>query len=322
MYNRAVPTPIRKKVQPSTNNRVIWLLAISALLLASPARGDDSATEQARQHYEIGSQQYDLGHWDEAIREYETAYELRPDPSFLYNLAQAYRRKGDNKRALDLYRNYLAKTPKSPLRAEIEERIKNLQKQIDEAASRPAPPVLEPTVPPPLPPPALPAVPAIAPVQEPVSSAPQAGPEPLTPPAPMAQPTSPVAPASAAAAKGPTVTDTAPPAARGRGLRIVGIVTGAVGVAGIVVGALAGAQAKSLSNSVASAPKFNQSDDSAGLRAQKAQWFFYTAGACVTAAGAVLYYLGVRAARTTPSNLSVSPVLGSGIAGVSAMGVF
>ena len=120
------------------------LLVTLVLVLASPARGDESTTEQAKQHYENGSKQYDLGHWDEAIREYETAYELRPDPSFLYNLAQAYRRKGDAKRALDLYRNYLVKTPKSPLRVEIEERIKSLQKQIDEANSaKPALPALE-----------------------------------------------------------------------------------------------------------------------------------------------------------------------------------
>jgi iron complex outermembrane receptor protein len=145
---------MRKKVQFNARMSLSCLLATLVLVLAGPARGESTATEQAKQHYETGSKQYDLGHWDDAIQEYEKAYELRPDPNFLYNLAQAYRRKGDARRALDLYRNYLVKTPKTPLRAEIEERIKTLQKQIEEANS--AKPAAEPTATPIVPPPSPP----------------------------------------------------------------------------------------------------------------------------------------------------------------------
>ena len=88
------------------------LLATLVLVLASPARADETATEQARQHYEIGSQQYDLGHWDDAIREFEKAYELRPDPSFLYNLAQAYKEKGDLAEAEKSYQAAVRVDPK------------------------------------------------------------------------------------------------------------------------------------------------------------------------------------------------------------------
>lgn len=115
---------MRRELRSGATQGVSCLLATLILVLASPARGDESATEKARQHYETGTKQYDLGHWDESIQEFEKAYDLRPDPSFLYNLAQAYRRKGDSKRALDLYRNYLVKVPKTPQRAEIEEKIK------------------------------------------------------------------------------------------------------------------------------------------------------------------------------------------------------
>jgi tetratricopeptide (TPR) repeat protein len=319
--------PIRKRVLSST---ATGFLAALILALASPARGDDSATEQARQHYVTGTQQYDLGHWDDSIREFEKAYELRPDPSFLYNLAQAYRRKGDTKRALDLYRNYLAKVPKSPQRAEIEERIKGLQKQIEETASaKPAPSALEPTVTPP----ALPASPAIvpAPAETATTSSPQAGPA-LTPeaqPAPTTASPPPeqpgqATPASTATTSGPAaaVADAPSPAPRGRGLRIAGIVCGAVGAAEIVLGVAYGLQARSLSNKVAGAQTFNPSDDSAGLRDEKLQWSFLGGGLLVGAVGGVLYYFGVRAARTTPSGVSLAPVVGPGTAGVSAMGVF
>ena len=310
----------RKKVQ-------FLLLATLVLVLASPARADETATEQARQHYETGSQQYDLGHWDAAIREYEKAYELRADPNFLYNLAQAYRRKCDAKRSLDLYRNYLAKTPKSPLRAEIEERIKSLQKQIDEANSaKPAPPGPEPTAAP-LAPPAGSAMGA-APAEAPATSSPPASPE-LTPPLPATTPVSApadqadqAAPATAGTSSGPTVTDVVPPAAQGRGLRVAGIASGAVGVVCIGIGVGFGLEARSLSNQVTGASQFNPSDDSAGSRDAKLQWVFYGVGAVAIAAGATLYYFGVRAARTTPSSLSLSPLLGPGTAGVSAMGVF
>ncbi len=311
---------------------VSCLLATLVLILASPARGDESATEEARQHYETGTKQYDLGHWDESIREFEKAYELRPDPSFLYNLAQAYRRKGDTKRALDLYRNYLVKVPKTPQRAEIEEKIKSLQKQIDDAAAgRTAPPALEPTIAPPAQPSGPPIVPA--PAEASAASSPPTGPAPTpeaqsatTPASPPTEPPSQPAPATTGTTStpAPTVADVAAtePAPRGRGLRIAGIVTGAVGVVSIAMGIVYGLKARSLSNKVTDAATFNPSDDSAGLRDVKLQWGFYGAGVVVGAVGGVLYYLGVRAARTTPSGVSVGPVLGPGTAGVSAMGVF
>jgi hypothetical protein len=307
------------------------LLAALVLALASPARGEDDSTEQARQHYETGTKQYDLGHWDDAIREFEKAYELRPDPSFLYNLAQAYRRKGDSKRALDLYRNYLAKTPKSPLRPEIEERIKSLQKQIDEEASaKPVPPALQPTVPPTAPPAALPLGQAVAPApaEAQVPSSPQAG----SGPAPGALPaTAPVfpptnqpgqaAPLATGSEPVASVATASPPAAPGRTLRIAGIVCGSVGVAFVGMGVGFGLLAHNLSSKVASAKTFNRSDDSAGLLYEKLQWGFYFAGASVAAVGATLYYFGMRAARTA-SGVTMAPVLGPGTAGVSAMGVF
>jgi Tetratricopeptide repeat len=116
------------------------LLATALILAQAGSARAASATEQARQHYANGTKQYDMGHWDEAIAEFEKAYDLRPDPSFLFNLAQAHRRKGDLKRALDLYKNYAIKLPRGPQREEVEEKIAALQKQIEEPAAKPAAP--------------------------------------------------------------------------------------------------------------------------------------------------------------------------------------
>jgi tetratricopeptide (TPR) repeat protein len=325
-----VSTPKRKKVCPRATGTVSCLLAALVLALASPALGADSATEQARQHYEIGTQQYDLGHWDDAIREFEKAYELRPDPSFLYNLAQAYRRKGDARRALDLYKNYLAKVPKAPQRPEIEGRINSLQKQIEEAApAQPARPALEPTVTSP----ELPTSPADvpAPTEASATSSPQVSPEPAalpatSPVAPPARRSSQAPPAATGTTSGPTpfVADAAAiqPAPRGRGLRIAGLTCGGLGVVAVGLGLLEGVMAYYASRKVATEAQFNPSEDTAGKRFQDAELGYYVVGAGLLATGAVLYYFGARAARTTPSGLSLSPVLGPGTAGLSAVGVF
>jgi hypothetical protein len=108
----------------------------------------------------------------------------------------------------------------------------------------------------------------------------------------------------------------------GRGLRIAGIICGSVGVASIVLGALSGLQAQSLSHKVSTADQFNPKDDSAGVAAQRAEGFFYVAGALVTVVGAGLYFYGVRAWRESRSRVSLNPVVGPGTAGVAAVGVF
>jgi hypothetical protein len=321
----------RKKGQHRTTRTVSLLLAILGLLAAGPARAGNSATEQARQHYEIGTQQYDLGHWDDAIREFETAYELRPDPSFLYNLAQAYRRKGDLKRALDLYRNYLIKIPKGVQRAEVEEKIAALQRQIEESATKGSVPGSEPATATPPPVPAARTAPAPGEAPVPISS-PNGPPPDASAAMTGAQPDqgAPGTAPSRAAAPAPTmtaapaVTDTTGAAAPspGRGLRIAGIACGGAGIVSIGVGAIFSLRARSLSNKVSGAPTFNPSDDSAGQRAETLQWVFYGVGAGVAAAGGVLYYLGLRAARATPPSVSLGPIVGPGSAGVSAMGVF
>jgi hypothetical protein len=148
---------------------------------------------------------YDIGRWDEAIAEYEKAYALHEDPSLLFNMAQTCRRKGDLKRALDLYKNYLVKEPESPLRGEVEDRIRTLKAQVEQGeqsneAQKPAavaPPALVP-VPPVVVPasgPAPGAPPALAPepaAVQPLTSAPApaASAPPAAAPAPVAPPPS------------------------------------------------------------------------------------------------------------------------------------
>jgi hypothetical protein len=178
---------------------LILVSAPSALLPQTASAADN--TELARQHYKKASQLYDVGRFDEALAEYEKAYSLREDPSLLFNMAQTCRRKGDLKRAHDLYKNYLIKDPESPMRAEVESRIKALKAQIEQS-EKPAAEVA-PVVP-------IPASPSQA--LEPPTPGPAPGP---TPPSVVGAPQAPIAVPTLPVPSAPGQADTAAPLAPG-----------------------------------------------------------------------------------------------------------
>jgi hypothetical protein len=310
-------------------------------LTASPRLvfAEDEATLQARQHYQEAQKQFDLGMWDAAIVEFTKAYELRPDPNFLYNMAQAYRRGGNPRRAIDLYKNYLIKVPKSPQRAEVAERIQTLQKQLDDEereAKRTAPQPLAPTSTPEsakspgesvVPPPAV-APAGEAPVLSSANAQPGAG--------VSAEQVPPTTATSAIAKDGPPPTSDAAVTASpedasvmalpaqpsgSRPLRIAGIVAGAAGLAGIGGGVFFSARTKSLSNSTTNAAQFNSADARAGKQAATLQWVCYGAGGAAAVAGILFYWRG-HARTAQPTAVSIVPMLAPTHAGLLATGSF
>jgi hypothetical protein len=317
------------------------------------ALADDAATEQARQHYQQAQQAYDIGHWDEAIAEYEKAYSFRNDPTFLYNMAQANRRKGDAQRALDLYKNYLVKVPDSPQRSEIEDRIRVLQKQIDksEQARLKSQPPVAPITP-------GPSTPALAPpplAPPPASAPPAAGPAPASQPGPPSSTESlapraassesvnqtpaagvvdahgtggPVAATASGGATAPVGAVTAEAGASqpqgSRGLRLAGLATGAGGLLFMAGGIYMGARASSLSDEVTRdankqpVGSFQSSKYDDGKLAETLQWVGYGVGAAALVGGAVLYWLGLpKSESTSQSRMSMValPEVGAGCVG-------
>src|SRR3982751_3936783 len=108
--------------------RHLSLAVLTAVLLsAATARAQDKPVDTkaaAKEHYTRGTSFYDLGRYDDAIKEFEAAYELKNDPAFLYNLAQSYRQVGNHEQAVHFYKTYLRYVPKPPNKADIEEKIK------------------------------------------------------------------------------------------------------------------------------------------------------------------------------------------------------
>jgi hypothetical protein len=156
----------------------VVVAALACSLTAQVARADDAAT--ARELFTQGNTFFDLGQFDKAIDAWQRGYQLKNDPGFLYNIGQAYRTMGDPDKAIFFYKRYLANAPKAKNRADVEQKIEALQKQVQErqpAGNGPGPatsppPLVEPapataspvvTPPPPVTPPPLEATPETTP---------------------------------------------------------------------------------------------------------------------------------------------------------------
>src|SRR5262245_5931721 len=106
--------------------KTLLMTALACMFCARAVAQTSGAREQnARAHYDQGRLHYDLGEYDKAIAEFKEAYAILSMPGLLYDIAQAYRRKGDCRQALVAYANYqrLETSPHDPelLQRQIEE---------------------------------------------------------------------------------------------------------------------------------------------------------------------------------------------------------
>ncbi len=118
--------------------RTVILVAMFALLAP---RVSHAAPDKAKAKvlYEQAMQHYNVGEFDEAAKLFIDAYKAAPDPTFLYNTAQAYRLGGNHQKALFFYKSYLRDAPNAANREEVEKRIEQL-KLIQEPPSETKPP--------------------------------------------------------------------------------------------------------------------------------------------------------------------------------------
>jgi hypothetical protein len=209
------------------------------------------------------------------------------EPTYIYNQGRCYEQNNRYEDAIARFREYLRKARNLSAgdRAEVEKHIADCQ-SLAEAKAAPAPVVVSPA--------ALPA-PVVAPPPSPAVLGP---PEQLVA-APAASPAEP----------------------SGRGLRIAGIACGVLGLASIGTGVYFYTRAVSYSDKVTKQPVRNPSDESAGKNAETMQWVFYGAGGAAVATGMVLYWLG-RSSGESARPVAVAPLVGPGLAGLSAQGAF
>src|SRR5450432_417854 len=157
---------------------VMLLMLVGAVGTGSVARAAELTPAQKlemKQLYERATRAYDVGKYNEAIEEYQKAYEIGGDPPMLYNIAQAYRLNDQPGEALRFYRRYLQRAPSARNREDVERKIADLEKSVEEkrkAQAAATPPLV--TAPPAVPAPATAATSPVGP-PAPVPPAPAPG---------------------------------------------------------------------------------------------------------------------------------------------------
>jgi len=123
--------------------------AVVVLLATQQAAGAQMTPAQRQEmmeHYERATRAYDVQKYQEAVTEYQKAYEIGGDPAMLYNVAQAYRLGDQLTEALHTYRRYLQRSPTARNREDVERKIADLEQTIEarrkaaEAAAQAKPP--------------------------------------------------------------------------------------------------------------------------------------------------------------------------------------
>lgn len=103
-------------------------------------RADDQADAQARKLYDEGQTQYAIGEFGQAIAAYKKAFALSKRPTLLFNIAQAYRLSKDFEQARFFYESFLREMPAAPNRADVEQRVKEMDEALAKQAQAARPP--------------------------------------------------------------------------------------------------------------------------------------------------------------------------------------
>jgi tetratricopeptide (TPR) repeat protein len=88
---------------------------------------------------------YNVGEWEQALKNYKEAYILSKEPLLLYNMGQCYRQMNKYDDAIRTYKNFLKEVPDTTQRPTVEKFIKELEEK--KAATKPEPVVRPEVVP-------------------------------------------------------------------------------------------------------------------------------------------------------------------------------
>jgi len=114
-----------------------FAIVLAVVTAASAALGEtasppaDDARAQARAHAERGRTLFDLGRFEEALAEYNAAYELVPAPGVLFNMGQCQRLLGNHERAIFFFQGYLRAAPDASDRPLVEDLIAFSERELE-----------------------------------------------------------------------------------------------------------------------------------------------------------------------------------------------
>jgi hypothetical protein len=264
-----------------------------------PARAEIPAESDLEAREAEAKRACDAGRVQEGARLLTELLRRTNDGTYIFNLGRCHQQNGQADKALREFRTYLRRPDQDPAAAAA---ARAYIAQLD-------PPPPAPAVNPPSDlPPALPAAAAV-----PSPAAPVVPPADLISPAPSPSPSPP-----------------------GRVLRVAALVTGGVGLAGLVTGAAYALQTHGLEQEKREAlerqdkpPEWFEGQDQKGERAERLQWLCLGVGGAALAAGGVLYYFGERAGHgdeashaSALGSVHATPLALPGLAGAVISGRF
>ena len=110
----------------------VTLACVSAHAQPAPDPTTEDARARSKTVYTEGTKNYDLREYKAAIESFRRAYELVPEPLFLFDIAQAYRQLRDCDNARSFYRTYLRNLPTSDNRTKVERFIAEMDECVRE----------------------------------------------------------------------------------------------------------------------------------------------------------------------------------------------
>lgn len=106
---------------------MIVLIGVVLGFASQRAVAEDAATRAAKRHYQKGDRLFALGKFEAALVEFEAAYQAKPVPKLLFNIAQAHRNLDHYDQAIFSYRKYLREIPDADNRDAVEKLIDDLE---------------------------------------------------------------------------------------------------------------------------------------------------------------------------------------------------
>ena len=104
------------------------LVAVATVPASAFAQApDEAARVRARKYFEKGQKLYNLGKFEEALGQYEKAYDEVELPELLFNIAQCHRNLDHFELAIFSFKKYLREKPAADNRAAVEKVIEELE---------------------------------------------------------------------------------------------------------------------------------------------------------------------------------------------------
>lgn len=246
---------------------------------SAPVQAQEAPQENkalAQEHYNAGLRAYNVGEFDQAIKDWKAAYQYLGAPDFLFNIAQAYRQKRDYAQAVFFYNSYLRGKPEAANVAEVTALRDEMQALLDAQASTETLPPMD--------------------VVDPNATETAATPTALKS---ATETASEIPGQGASAGAGEVTLRDSPPPSDGKTLRLVGVIAGGTGVAFVATGiafALFASSTesdleKAAANGEAWSDEFSDMEDSAERSATIGTVLIVT-GVVAIVGGAATYYFG------------------------------